>query len=116
MTASIIGQARRVFDAGVLASGIPVEGAAASRDDDYAKRAFRRATELVPEMADAWLGRIMAGDKSTEAFFNLYKHRRSLLPVFWWAVEHPGRFSLRFNHYLPKITGWLAVLPLSLSA
>ncbi|HNP56352.1 MAG TPA: type VII secretion AAA-ATPase EccA [Gordonia sp. (in: high G+C Gram-positive bacteria)] len=79
MTASIIGQARRVFDAGVLASGIPVEGAAASRDDDYAKRAFRRATELVPEMADAWLGRIMAGDKSTEAFFNLYKHRRSLL-------------------------------------
>lgn len=78
MGASHIAQARRVFDAGVLASGIPVAGAAADRDDDYATKAFRRATELVPEMADAWLGRIMAGDTSTEVFFNLYKHRRSL--------------------------------------
>ncbi len=78
MSESCIALARRVFDAGVCAAGIPVDGQGAAMDNDYAGRAFKRATELVPEMADAWLGRIMAGDKSPDVFFNLYKHRRSL--------------------------------------
>ncbi|GAB16652.1 hypothetical protein GOEFS_009_00200 [Gordonia effusa NBRC 100432] len=49
-----------------------------SADDDYAARAFMRATELAPEMADAWLGRIAAGDTSAECYFNLYKYRQNI--------------------------------------
>lgn len=75
---SDIMQARRVFDAGVLASGITVDGQEATKDDNYAARAFKRATELAPEMADAWLGRVAAGDRTPEVFFNLYKFRQNL--------------------------------------
>ncbi|GAB11915.1 hypothetical protein GOARA_091_00330 [Gordonia araii NBRC 100433] len=90
-------QARRVFDAGVLASGIPVDGQEAEKDNDYAGRAFKRATELVPEMADAWLGRIMAGDKSPDIFFNLYKHRRSLFVEQRRLGLPPRTLSGRFS-------------------
>ncbi|MGV9709749.1 type VII secretion AAA-ATPase EccA [Gordonia sp. NPDC003424] len=71
-------QARRVFDAGVLAWGIPVDGQEAQRDQRYASLAFKRATEYAPIMADAWLGRLATGDNSTEVLFNIYKHRESL--------------------------------------
>lgn len=71
-------QARRVFDAGVLAWGIPVDGQEAQRDQRYASLAFKRATEYAPEMGDAWLGRLATGDNSTEVLFNLYKYRNRL--------------------------------------
>lgn len=70
--------ARRIFDAGVLASGIAIDGQDATRDDTYAARAFARATELAPEMADAWLGRAAAGDRTPEVLFNLFKFRTNL--------------------------------------
>lgn len=75
---SAIMQARRVFDAGVLASGITVDGQEATKDENYAARAFKRATELAPEMADAWLGRIAAGERSSDVYFNLYKYRQHM--------------------------------------
>ena len=78
MTVESFLQARHIFDAGVLASGIRVDGQEADRDEDYARRAFVRATEMVPEMADAWLGRIATGENSPDIYFNLYKHRGSL--------------------------------------
>ncbi len=71
-------QARRVFDAGVLAWGIPVDGQEAQRDQRYASLAFKRATEYAPAMADAWLGRLATGDTSTEVLFNIYKYREAL--------------------------------------
>lgn len=71
-------QARRVFDAGVLAWGIPVDGQETQRDQRYASLAFKRATEFAPIMADAWLGRLATGDTSTEVLFNIYKHRDAL--------------------------------------
>ncbi|MFW0783823.1 type VII secretion AAA-ATPase EccA [Gordonia sp. CPCC 206044] len=71
-------QARRVFDAGVLAWGIPVDGQEAERDQRYASLAFKRATEYAPMMADAWLGRLATGDTSTEVLFSIFKYRDSL--------------------------------------
>lgn len=65
--------AQRVFDAGVLSLGIPIDGLETDRDVEYAKLAFQRATEYDPDMCDAWLGRAAAGDTSPEVLFNLYR-------------------------------------------
>ncbi|MFC9995465.1 type VII secretion AAA-ATPase EccA [Nocardia sp. NPDC127526] len=64
-------QAQRVFKAGVLALGVVVDGQQTAPDLDYARRAFQRATELDPEMCDAWLGRAAAEDKSRDVLYNL---------------------------------------------
>lgn len=73
-----LNQARRVFDAGVLASGIPIDDQSAERDERYAALAFKRATEFAPMMADAWLGRLTTGDNSTTVLFNIFKNRDAL--------------------------------------
>ncbi|MBA0047888.1 type VII secretion AAA-ATPase EccA [Mycobacteroides sp. LB1] len=65
--------AQRVFDAGVLSLGIPIDGLETDRDVGYAKLAFQRATEYDPDMCDGWLGRAAAGDVSPEVIFNLYR-------------------------------------------
>ncbi|OHT81172.1 type VII secretion AAA-ATPase EccA [Mycobacteroides saopaulense] len=65
--------AQRVFDAGVLSLGIPIDGLETDRDVEYAKLAFQRATEYDADMCDAWLGRAAAGDTSPEVYFNLYR-------------------------------------------
>jgi type VII secretion ATPase EccA len=66
-------QAQQVFDAGVLSLGLPVEGQRSTKDLEYAKMAFRRATEIDPTMCDAWLGRAAAGEVTGEVLFNLHK-------------------------------------------
>lgn len=70
--------ARRVFDAGVLSLGIPVDGVTVERDVEYAARAFRRASEYDPRMCDAWLGRAAAGEVSPEIAHHLYVTRSAL--------------------------------------
>ncbi|MFV8172636.1 type VII secretion AAA-ATPase EccA [Mycolicibacterium peregrinum] len=72
--------AQRVFDAGVLSLGIPIDGLETERDLPYAALAFRRATEYDPDMCDAWLGRAAAGDTSPEVVYHLY--RTSTLTLF----------------------------------
>ncbi|WP_454232415.1 type VII secretion AAA-ATPase EccA [Mycolicibacterium fortuitum] len=72
--------AQRVFDAGVLSLGIPIDGLEAERDLPYAALAFRRATEYDPDMCDAWLGRAATGDTSPEVIYHLY--RTSTLSLF----------------------------------
>src|SRR5437879_5624887 len=66
-------QAQQVFDAGVLSLGLVVDGRQTTPDRNYARKAFQRATEWDPSMADAWLGRAAAGDLSREVTFNLYQ-------------------------------------------
>ncbi|MFI5779325.1 type VII secretion AAA-ATPase EccA [Nocardia sp. NPDC051570] len=66
-------QAQQVFDAGVLSLGLMVDGQQAAKNLDYAKVAFRRATELDPDMCDAWLGRVAAGDMSRDVLRQLYR-------------------------------------------
>jgi type VII secretion ATPase EccA len=71
--------AQRVFDAGVLSLGIPIDGLETERDVAYASLAFKRATEYDPDMCDAWLGRAAAGDASPEVVYHLYRTSRSSL-------------------------------------
>jgi type VII secretion ATPase EccA len=66
-------EAQRVFDAGVLSLGIPIDGLETERDVQYAALAFKRATEYDPDMCDAWLGRAAAGDSSPEVIYHLYR-------------------------------------------
>jgi type VII secretion ATPase EccA len=66
-------EAQRVFDAGVLSLGIPIDGLETERDVAYAALAFKRATEYDPDMCDAWLGRAAAGDASPEVVYHLYR-------------------------------------------
>jgi type VII secretion ATPase EccA len=70
--------AQRVFDAGVLSLGIPIDGVEADRDEQYAALAFRRATEHDPEMCDAWLGRAVTGETTSEVIYQLYRTSKSL--------------------------------------
>jgi len=66
-------QAQQIFDAGVLSLGLVVDGRQTAPDRNYARKAFQRATEWDPAMADAWLGRAAAGDLTREVMFNLYQ-------------------------------------------
>ncbi|MFC9993685.1 type VII secretion AAA-ATPase EccA [Nocardia sp. NPDC127526] len=66
-------QAQRAFDAGVLSLGLSIDGQESNRDLEYAKLAFQRATEWDPTMCDAWLGRAVAGEVTTDVLYNLYK-------------------------------------------
>lgn len=72
--------AQRVFDAGVLSLGIPIDGLETERDVQYAALAFKRATEYDPDMCDGWLGRAAAGDTSPEVIYHLY--RTSTMSLF----------------------------------
>ena len=71
--------AQRVFDAGVLSLGIPIDGLETERDVAYAALAFKRATEYDPDMCDAWLGRAAAGDASPEVIYHLYRTSKTSL-------------------------------------
>ncbi|MEV0293233.1 type VII secretion AAA-ATPase EccA [Nocardia sp. NPDC050710] len=66
-------QAQRAFDAGVLSLGLTIDGQESTRDLEYAKLAFQRATEWDPTMCDAWLGRAAAGEVTAEVLHNLHK-------------------------------------------
>lgn len=72
-------QAQRAFDAGVLSLGLAIDGQESTRDLEYAKLAFQRATEWDPGMCDAWLGRAAAGETTREVLFNLYKTSEATL-------------------------------------
>ena len=107
--------AQRFFDAGVLSLGIPIDGLQADRDVQYAALAFRHASECDPDMCDAWLGRVAAGDASSEVLYHLYRtsdllyreQRRLGLPV--GALS--GRFEtgLYLDYLLASMTEvWLA--------
>ena len=54
-------KARQLFELGVLSLGIPVEGTDPVDNKAQATKAFTRASEWDPTMADAWLGRAAAG-------------------------------------------------------
>lgn len=71
--------AQRVFDAGVLSLGIPIDGLQTDRDVQYAGMAFKRATEYDPEMSDAWLGRAAAGENTPEVLYHLYRTSKANL-------------------------------------
>ena len=90
--------AQRVFDAGVLSLGIPIDGLETDRDVQYAALAFKRATEYDPEMSDAWLGRAAAGDTSPEVIYHLYRTSKANLSREQRRLGLPRRaLSARFQ-------------------
>ena len=68
-------KARQLFDLGVLSLGIGFDGQVGVDDPAQAARAFTRATEWDPTMADAWLGRMACGENSDEVIAALYRQR-----------------------------------------
>jgi type VII secretion ATPase EccA len=89
--------AQRVFDAGVLSLGIPIDGLEVDRDIHYAAAAFRRATEYDPDMCDAWLGRAAVGENTPEVIHHLHRSSK------WLGREQrrlglpPRSLSARFD-------------------
>ena len=67
-------KARQLFELGVLSLGIPVEGTDPVDNRAQATKAFTRASEWDPSMADAWLGRLACGDTSNEVLLALFRH------------------------------------------
>ncbi|OBG78660.1 MULTISPECIES: type VII secretion AAA-ATPase EccA [unclassified Mycobacterium] len=70
--------AQRVFDAGILSLGIPIDGMEVERDLQYAAKAFARATQYDPDMCDAWLGRAAAGESTPEVIHHLNRTSKLL--------------------------------------
>lgn len=70
-----VGKARQLFELGVLSLGIWVEGQEPVDDPRQAAKAFTRASEWDPTMADAWLGRLACGEDTEEVLAALYRHR-----------------------------------------
>ncbi|OBK17436.1 type VII secretion AAA-ATPase EccA [Mycobacterium asiaticum] len=108
--------AQRVFDAGVLSLGIPIDGLETDRDVHYAALAFKRATEHDPQMSDAWLGRAAAGDTSSEVLYHLWRTSKENLNREQRRLGLPrhalcGRFQtgLYLDYTLSTLTEvWLA--------
>lgn len=65
MTTSVTTAARKRFDQAMTLLG---------SDPDGAGQRFREASEIDPSMADAWLGRIAAGDESLATVQQLYTY------------------------------------------
>ncbi|MFT4086301.1 MAG: type VII secretion AAA-ATPase EccA [Gordonia sp. (in: high G+C Gram-positive bacteria)] len=70
--------ARDFFDAGVIRLGIAIDGQDPRCDLAQARTAFTRAGVADPQMGDAWLGRLAAGDSSGETLFGLYTARATI--------------------------------------
>ena len=68
-------KARQLFELGVLSLGIAVEGQDPINNPAQAAKAFTRASEWDPGMADAWLGRLACGDDANEVLLALYRTR-----------------------------------------
>ncbi|WP_228002907.1 type VII secretion AAA-ATPase EccA [Nocardia australiensis] len=74
------------------------------RNDQQAVAAFRAATDLDPDMCDAWLGRAMAGEVTEEVIYgayrsvhNLYRdqQRAGLVDRALWCQVEIGMYGLR---------------------
>ncbi|MBY8855208.1 type VII secretion AAA-ATPase EccA [Nocardia sp. CA2R105] len=101
-------QAQRAFDAGVLSLGLTIDGQEATRDLEYAKLAFQRATEWDPTMCDAWLGLAVAGEMTPEVLNQLQKTSGSTL------YREQRRLGLRPRELAGRfVTGLYIDYPLS---
>ncbi|NNH73237.1 type VII secretion AAA-ATPase EccA [Nocardia uniformis] len=89
------------FYTGVQALGLVAGGA---RNEQHAVAAFTAATDLDPDMCDAWLGRAMAGEVSGEVIYgayrsvhNLYRdqQRAGLVDRALWCHAELGVYGLR---------------------
>ncbi|NKY59826.1 type VII secretion AAA-ATPase EccA [Nocardia flavorosea] len=93
--------AEDAFYTGVQSLGLVTGGV---RNELNARAAFTAATDLDPDMCDAWLGRAMVGDISPEVIYgayrsvhNLYRdqQRAGLVDRALWCQVEIGMYGLR---------------------
>ena len=85
--------ARNALVAGLLASGISVNGLQPSHNPQVAVQMFNTATTLDPEVCDAWLARLLAGDQTMEVLAGAWASRRTL----GWETRRLGVTDLQFR-------------------
>jgi type VII secretion ATPase EccA len=85
--------ARNAMVAGLLASGISVNGLQPSHNPQVAAQMFTTATSLDPAMCDAWLARVLAGDQSIEVLSGAWAAVRQ----FGWETRRLGVTDLQFR-------------------
>ncbi|MBO0853724.1 MAG: type VII secretion AAA-ATPase EccA [Nocardia sp.] len=93
--------AEDAFYTGVQSLGVVAGGV---RNEENALAAFTAATDLDPDMCDAWLGRAMAGEITSEVIYgayrsshNLYRdqQRAGLVDRALWCQVELGMYGLR---------------------
>lgn len=85
--------ARNAMVAGLLASGISVNGLQPSHNPQVALQMFTTASRLDPDMCDAWLARVLAGDSSIETLTNAWETSKT----FGWEIRRLGLTDLEFR-------------------
>ena len=90
---SIAEGARNAMVAGLLASGISVNGLQPSHNPQVASQMFTTASNLDPEMCDAWLARMLAGDQSLDVLAGAWSATRT----FGWEMRRLGVTDLEFR-------------------
>ncbi|SPM36734.1 type VII secretion AAA-ATPase EccA [Mycobacterium rhizamassiliense] len=85
--------ARNALLAGLLASGISVNGLQPSHNQQVASKMFTTATALDPDMCDAWLARVLAGDQSIDVLSRAWATVRT----FGWEIRRLGLSDLEFR-------------------
>src|ERR1700744_457641 len=92
--------ARNAMVAGLLASGISVNGLQPSHNPQVAAQMFSTATARDPGMCDAWLARVLAGDSSIDVLAGAWAAVRT----FGWEMRRLGVTDLQFR---PEVTDGL---------
>jgi type VII secretion ATPase EccA len=85
--------ARNALVAGLLASGISVNGLQPSRNPQVASQMFATATTLDPAICDGWLARVLAGDQSVEVLTGAWAAAKT----FGWETRRFGLTDLEFR-------------------
>ncbi|MEO8814085.1 MAG: type VII secretion AAA-ATPase EccA [Mycobacterium sp.] len=85
--------ARNAMVAGMLASGISVNGLQPSHNPQVARKMFTTATTIDPGMCDAWLARVLAGDTDIGVLANAWATVRT----FGWETRRLGLTDAKFR-------------------
>jgi type VII secretion ATPase EccA len=92
--------ARNAMVAGLLASGISVEGLQPSRNPQVAAQMFTTATTIDPSMCDAWLARTLAGEQGADVLSGAWE----AVQTFGWETRRLGVTDAEFR---PEVTDGL---------
>lgn len=85
--------ARNAMVAGLLASGISVNGLQPSNNPQVALQMFITATRVDQGMCDAWLARILAGDQNIEVLAGAWAAAKT----FGWEIRRLGLSDMQFR-------------------
>lgn len=90
---STVDDARNAMVAGLLASGISVNGLQPSHNPQVASQMFTMASTIDPAMCDAWLARVLVGDQGLDVLAGAWASIRT----FGWEIRRLGVTELQFR-------------------